>query len=128
MRQSNLPAPRTAIPLMLLFAGLPSPAAARGSTVLPVGLHTTQLKCEHLIDPLGVEAPQPRLSWVLESKERGQLQTAYQIVVASSLKQLEGNDPDKWDSGKIVSDRTIEVPYKGSALASGERCYWKVRS
>ena len=43
-----------------------------------------ELKCEYAVDPLGVEVPQPRFSWVLESDQRGQMQSAYQILVASS--------------------------------------------
>ena len=128
MRQSKLSVPQSAITLLLLFARAPGPAAAQSGAVLPVGLQTTQLKCEHLINPIGVEASQPRLRWLLESNERGQLQTAYQILVAGSLRKLEGNNPDKWDSGKIVSDNSIDVPYGGSTLGSGEKYYWKVRS
>jgi alpha-L-rhamnosidase len=91
------------------------------------GMRTVQLKCEHLTNPLGIEAAQPRLSWVLESDQRGQAQTAYQILVATSQQKLGANNGDKWDSGKITSDNSVEVPYQGNALASGERCYWKVR-
>jgi alpha-L-rhamnosidase len=92
-----------------------------------VGMRVSQLKCEHLTNPLGIEAAQPRLSWVLESNQRGQAQTAYQILAASSPARLESNNGDKWDSGKIASDNSVGVPYKGKTLASAERCYWKVR-
>jgi len=111
------------ISLMLFLAGLPGIGASQRG-----GLQANQLKCEHLTNPLGIEAPQPRLSWVLESNERGQLQAAYQILVATSLEKLQADNADKWDSGKIVSDSSVEVPYRGNPLASGERCYWKVRS
>jgi alpha-L-rhamnosidase len=121
------------ISLMMFSAGFKGTAGQAGTGASAreerlTGMKAVQLKCEHLTDPLGVEAPQPRLSWVLESNDRGQLQTAFQILVATSLQKLEADRADKWDSGQIASDNSVEVPYKGSPLTSGERCYWKVRS
>lgn len=115
------------ISLTLFLAVFPG-RAGQGGGEPPIGLQANQLKCEHLTNPLGIEAPQPRLSWVLESNKRAQLQTAYQILVASSLNELQANNADKWDSGTVVSDNSVEVAYRGSSLKSGERCYWKVRS
>ena len=86
-----------------------------------------ELKTEYAVDPLGLDAAQPRFSWLLESSERGQVQSAYQILVASSEEKLGADNGDKWDSGKIVSDRSVNVVYEGSELASGARCWWKVR-
>lgn len=103
-----------AISLTLLLAVCPGRAAGQGGGEPPIGLQANQLKCEHLTNPLGIEAPQPRLSWVLESNERAQLQTAYQILVASSLNELQANNADKWDSGKVVSDNSVEVAYRGA--------------
>ncbi|NLX05481.1 MAG: family 78 glycoside hydrolase catalytic domain [Phycisphaerae bacterium] len=86
-----------------------------------------RLRCEYLADPLGIDVVQPRLSWVVESEERGQHQTAYQVVVASTAELLAGDCGDLWDSGRVESDRTIHVEYAGKALASRMRCFWKVR-
>ena len=83
----------------------------RRMAVTPVGL-----KCEYTVNPLGIDTLKPRLSWTLESARRGQKQTAYQIIVA-----------DKWDSGKVTSSKSVHVVYRGKALASGEKCSWKVR-
>ena len=88
---------------------------------------TLGLICEYVTDPVGVDISKPRFSWILESNQRGQMQSAYQILVASSEKNLNANTGDKWDSGKVTSDRSVNVAYEGSDLASGERCYWKVR-
>ena len=84
-------------------------------------------KSEYAVDPLGVDVARPRFSWLLESSERGQMQSAYQILVASSKEKLQASRRDKWDSGKVASDESVNVPYEGSPLASGERCWWKVR-
>jgi alpha-L-rhamnosidase len=86
-----------------------------------------ELKCEYAVSPLGVDVPQPRFSWVLESSQRGQTQSAYQILVASSEEKLQADVGDKWDSGKVASDRSVNLDYEGSALTSGETCRWKVR-
>ncbi|MBD0726537.1 hypothetical protein B6A10_15295 [Flavobacterium sp. L1I52] len=89
----------------------------------------TDLKCEYRVNPLGIDNTSPRLSWKLfQSKTvRGQKQTAYQIVVASSLEMLEKNSGDLWDSKKTESSQSVNVTYNGIALKSGQECYWKVR-
>jgi alpha-L-rhamnosidase len=85
------------------------------------------LRCEYLENPLGIDAIQPRLSWVLDSTERGQRQTARQILVASSEANLQADKGDLWDSGKVVSDQSTQVRYAGKPLASRAECFWKVR-
>ena len=86
------------------------------------------LRCEYLIDPLGVDTLRPRFSWTLESAVRGACQTGYQIVVSSTSERLNRNNGDRWDSGKADSDRLANVAYEGEELESGETCYWKVRA
>ncbi|HRZ99228.1 MAG TPA: alpha-L-rhamnosidase N-terminal domain-containing protein, partial [Candidatus Paceibacterota bacterium] len=90
-------------------------------------LKVSGLKCEYRINPLGIDAPQPRLSWVLESDRPGEVQTAYQIMVASSAAKLARNRADLWDSGKVASSESIHVTYEGRPLRSGQRAFWKVR-
>lgn len=86
-----------------------------------------QLRCEYLVNPLGIDAAHPRLSWIITSSRRNVRQTAYQIFVASSVKLLAENKPDLWDTGKVSSDETAQIAYQGQALQSRESCYWKVR-
>ena len=85
------------------------------------------MRCEHLLNPQGVDAYQPRLSWQLASNERDVRQAAYQILVASSEAKLKSDVGDLWDSCKVVSDASILVSYAGKNLASREACFWKVR-
>jgi hypothetical protein len=47
--------------------------------------------------------------------------------VATAVEKLNNNIGDKWDSGKVVSETSVNVPYQGKTLSSGEKCYWKVR-
>jgi len=59
------------------------------------------LRCEYLVNPLGMGAAKPRLSWIITSNRRGERQTAYQILVASTRKLLDDDQGDLWDSGKV---------------------------
>jgi alpha-L-rhamnosidase len=93
-------------------------------------LKAASLRCEYAVDPLGIDVPRPRLSWILKAQKpnaRGLRQTAYQILVATNQANLRAGKADLWDSGKVESDRSIQVEYSGKELASRTRCWWKVR-
>ena len=96
---------------------------------LGAGPVVENLRCEYLKDPLGIDVVRPHLSWVMgpEAGVRGQRQTAYQILVATTPKILAKDQGDLWDSGKVESDRSTHVAYEGKPLESRARCYWKVR-
>ncbi|HOX58435.1 MAG TPA: family 78 glycoside hydrolase catalytic domain [Candidatus Paceibacterota bacterium] len=85
------------------------------------------LRCEYFVNPLGIEVARPRLSWLLQSGRRGEVQAAYQVLVATSPDLLRRNQGDLWDSGRVASDRSIQVEYGGRRLNSRARCHWKVR-
>ncbi|MBC8180913.1 glycoside hydrolase family 78 protein [candidate division KSB1 bacterium] len=91
------------------------------------GIHADYLRCEYLRNPLGIDVTKPRFSWILESNKRDQKQSAYQILMASSKEKLDGNKGDLWDSGKIESDKSIQIVYNGKPLQSKVRCFWKVQ-
>lgn len=86
-----------------------------------------ELRCEYAINPMGLDVPVPKFSWILESSERGQMQSAYQVLVATNLDNLKKGIGDKWDSKKVKLSNSVNIPYKGKSLSSGEKCYWKVR-
>lgn len=87
------------------------------------------LRCEYMDSAMCVDTRvAPRLSWVPESSgKRGERQTAYQILVASSPERLTEKKADLWNSGKVSSAATAHVAYGGRQLASFDNCYWKVR-
>jgi alpha-L-rhamnosidase len=92
-------------------------------------LHPVDLRCEYRANPLGVDATAPRLSWKSEPTApatRGLGQSAYQILVASSAALLMRNQGDLWDTGKVDGDTSIQVPYAGKPLVSGQEVWWKV--
>lgn len=86
----------------------------------------TATRVERRINPLGIDALRPRFSWRLEDARRGTLQSAYELRVAESLSELK-QDRLIWNSGKVASDQSIELPYAGPPLRSRQRCYWQVR-
>jgi alpha-L-rhamnosidase len=86
------------------------------------------LRCEYLKDPLGIDAAQPRLSWTIQSPQRGQRQTAYNLIVSDSAEAVDDPfNPRTWLSDKVTSDETAQIAYAGPPLASRQVCYWKVR-
>ncbi|RKY11581.1 MAG: alpha-L-rhamnosidase [Planctomycetota bacterium] len=101
-------------------------ATSPGTTALAKGLTPAYLRCEHLLNPLGIDKTRPRLSWIVESAQRGRKQTAYRILVAGSEENIKADRGDLWDSGKIESDETKYVFYSGTPLNSHTQCYWKV--
>ncbi|HQH74543.1 MAG TPA: alfa-L-rhamnosidase, partial [bacterium] len=98
-----------------------SAAGADGS------LAVRDLRCEYQSHPLAVDAARPRLSWILDAERRNQSQTAYQVLVSGSRENLDRDKGDLWDSGKVASDRSIQVEYAGKPLASYQQCFWKVQ-
>lgn len=86
------------------------------------------LVCESLTEPMGMDVAHPRLSWKLTDNRRGARQTAYEIQVASSKAKLAGGQADIWDSGKVESGASLNVPYGGPALTASRRYYWRVRA
>ena len=94
-------------------------------------VNLTNLRCEYRDNPLGIDAAKPRLSWVIFDQRsqiaRGQKQTAYQVLVASSEELLKKNKGELWDSGKVASDQSIQVEYAGTPLVSRMECHWKAR-
>ncbi|MBN1909130.1 MAG: glycoside hydrolase family 78 protein [Pirellulales bacterium] len=114
---------KTQITLCLLLGIFGASNASRAE-----GLSVERPRCEYLVDPIGMDVARPRLSWELTSDERGQRQTAYRVLVASSPEILAEDRGDLWDSGRVDSDGTIHVEYAGNPLVAFQRCHWKVRA
>ncbi|MEY2472403.1 MAG: alpha-L-rhamnosidase [Actinomycetota bacterium] len=72
------------------------------------------LRCERLVNPIGLDAPRPRLTWRIETDERDVVQTAYQV------------ETDEWDTGRVDSWRQ-QVIYDGPRLVSRQLVRWRVR-
>ncbi len=111
------------IALLVLF--LAANSAAQQSQEAAVSLKN--LKCEYKSNPLGIDVAQPRLSWQVWAGERGWIQSAYQVRVASSPSALSQDAGLLWDSGKSASGESTQRAYAGPPLQSGKRYYWQVR-
>lgn len=109
--------------LALCLASLVFAVPATASAALNIA----GLRCEYQENPIVADTPRPRLGWLLESDQRGQSQSAYRVLVASSRAALDRGEGDLWDSGKVESDRSIQIPYGGGPLPSFAEAHWKVR-
>lgn len=83
------------------------------------------LKCEYLRNPLGIDNPSPRLTWLINDNRRGARQTAWQIWVDTDSLKVVNEMGEEWNTGKIVSASNLAV-YKGRALKPFTKYYWKV--
>ena len=82
--------------------------------------NTKDLECEHLINPIGIDAPNPRLTWRSETH-----QSAYQIIVGTDSMQVLKGIGNAWQTAKIISNIQLET-YKGKALKPFIKYFWKV--
>ena len=85
----------------------------------------SELRCRDRIDPEGVD--RPVLSWKIESGERGVVQTAWEIEIASSEKALRRGEADVWKSGKRLSDAQLNIVPDGADFRYGDPYWWRVR-
>ena len=107
------------------------PAAVLSCSINASAIDLTNLRCEYLVNPQGIDVVKPRLSWRMEELKseipRGRKQTAYQVLVASTHELLAKDQGDSWDSGKVASSQSVQVEYAGKPLESRTCCHWKVR-
>lgn len=107
------------------LAAVPVDAGAdprRPGTIRPV-----RLTAEHLVNPLGIDAAQPRLGWQLDAGGTGRAQTGYRILVAADPAALAEGQPDVWDSGRVPSAEQSALRYAGPPLRSATRYHWAVQ-
>lgn len=81
------------------------------------------LLTENRTNPVGLDVSMPRFSWQLISDARNVKQTAYEIKVSANADMKNA----EWSPGKVESDQSVQVPYKGNAFTSGKKYYWQVR-
>lgn len=90
-------------------------------------LQITNLTCNYERSPISVDDHHPSLSWQILSQERGTFQKAYRLIVSSSVKNLNSDNGDVWDTGKIKSEQSRYVRYYGKSLSSEKAYFWKVQ-
>ena len=86
-------------------------------------LEVERLRTEAVKNPVGIDVEKPMFSWRMDAgDERGVKQTAYEIAVFSDASCTE----QVWTSGRVESDRQIDVAYEGDKLQPSTRYYWTV--
>ncbi|SEN64088.1 Alpha-L-rhamnosidase N-terminal domain-containing protein [Mucilaginibacter gossypiicola] len=105
--------------ICLLFLLLPFGAFSQNLKVL-------NLQCEYKTNPLGIESAKPKLSWQMQSDARNTTQTAYRVLVADDAAKLTNNNADIWDSGKVPSNRSLQIACNGKGMQAAKTYYWKV--
>jgi hypothetical protein len=106
---------------ILIFLCLTFAFAVNGQTV------PQHLTCERAVNLLAVSQKQPKMSWQIVATASNVTQMAYQILVASSEEKLQKNQADVWDSGKVISNKNLQIAYNGNPLKSETKYFWKVK-
>lgn len=84
------------------------------------------LLCDYLVNPLGIDNPNPRLSWRLNDVRQGAKQTAYQLWVGTDSLAILRDEGNVWNTGKQKSDEMLHS-YAGKSLHPFTKYYWKVK-
>ena len=85
------------------------------------------LRCESIVNPIGIAEKSPRFSWLVYASDRDSKQFSYRILVADSMDQLIKDKGNCWDSKMTKSDSTVQEAYKGAALQAEKKYFWKVK-
>src|ERR1035438_5803085 len=96
-----------------LLLGAVMPLTAKAATTGPVAL-----RVDDLAAPLGIDDPAPHFSWQLKDPARGAKQTGFEVLVASRAELLQQGNADVWDSGRVESSQSLNVPAVGSSRRS----------
>jgi len=94
---------------------------------LTAQVKVSNLLTENLTNPVGLDVIQPRFSWQLVSDVRNTMQSAFELKVSDNLANLSSNKNLIWNSGKVLSDSSVYIAFKGTSLKSGAKYYWQVR-
>jgi len=106
--------------LLFILTLLSAKSIFANATVSPYGL-----QCEHLVNPIGIDAPEPRLSWMLADTRQDAQQTAYRITLGTDSIALLNQKEGLWNSGKVTSSTSLVV-YKGDKLKAFTKYFWLV--
>lgn len=90
-------------------------------------LELAQLTTNYQHNPIGTDAVQPQFSWKITAGERNVSQKAYELRVSTNNKDILNGKNLVWQTGKVNSDQSAHILYKGAALQARQRYYWQVR-
>ena len=90
-------------------------------------VNVTSLRTDYKTNPIGIDNPVPRFSWVIQSDQMNTMQESYEIRAALDMKDLTKGKNLLWETDRVVSSQSIHVEYGGPPLLSFQRIYWQVR-
>ncbi len=96
-------------------------AVAMSAQAAPVHLRTNALE-----NPLGIDTSHPTFSWRSDAKTPNWMQSSYEILVATDLAHLQPGNGAAWDSGRVKSSESVDIPYAGTSLQAQQHYLWKV--
>lgn len=86
-----------------------------------------QQLCENKVNPIGIDSKEPKFTWIMNSSERNVMQTAYEIRVSTDSTGITQGRALSWNSGRVISDQSVFVPYSGRELHPDQKYFWQVR-
>ncbi|MCB1129732.1 MAG: family 78 glycoside hydrolase catalytic domain [Verrucomicrobiae bacterium] len=99
--------------------------------VFPPGAHApgapTDLRVDDAIGPVGT-SDAPYFGWQVNDSDPNEIQSAYQILAASTAADLAADNGDLWDSGQVNAGAQNHIAYDGTALAGDQQVFWKIRT
>ncbi|HEY3369785.1 MAG TPA: glycoside hydrolase family 78 protein [Prolixibacteraceae bacterium] len=84
------------------------------------------LKCEYLVNPIGIDATNPRLIWQMKTEQQGAFQKAYKIFFGTDSAKVANSKGDFWDSGEVNSSLMLVI-FQGQKLVPFTRYFWGVK-
>jgi alpha-L-rhamnosidase len=90
-------------------------------------IQVTSLTTDYKTNPIGIDNPVPKLSWIIESDQQNTMQESYELRAALNPKDLSNRNMQLWNSGKVESSESIHIKYEGQPLLSYQRVYWQIR-
>lgn len=88
-------------------------------------VYVTNLKTEHLQNPIGLDESHPRFTWQVQSEQPGYLQEGFHLIVGTDQQEVASGKGNTWDSGTVNSS-VIPVVYNGPELQPFTRYFWSV--
>jgi len=69
----------------------------------------------------------PFFGWNIHSDLQNTIQNSYRILVSSNIDSLRKGKGDLWDTGKVLSDESLNILYGGKPLEPNKVYFWKVQ-
>jgi alpha-L-rhamnosidase len=85
----------------------------------------TNLTCEYLVDPLGIDVSTPRFTWRMKDERLGAKQIAYRIRIDTDSIGLTRGEGSIWDTEWVKSDQNL-LTFSGKPLQPFTKYYWQV--